>query len=301
LALVDHKGQLKWVADGFRIVQSSAKANGREIGIRGQGPSGRLTFLGFLFLVPEDPELTSEKCRDSTLESEKKDNPTLRIVGTSKIAQQSTPPVALVEYTSAGGQGKMAYMVRGFVAAGDMCGDLEFYSDAPIHTGDPDVKRIFESYGLDRQYQPQFNDVFLYGQVLYNEQQFRASGPIFEKALALLERNPGPNQKTMVRVLTDQAGMSYGMTGDIQKARAIFEAAVAKDPEYPMYYYNLACADAEEKNTAGARKHLQEAFDRKSNVLPGEKMPDPTTDDSFLPYRNDKEFWAFLVSLRAMR
>jgi hypothetical protein len=68
-----------------------------------------------------------------------------------------------------------------------------------------------------------------------------------------------------------------------------------------MYYYNLACADAEEKNLAEARKHLQQAFDRKANTLPGKSMPDPTTDDSFTPYSSDKDFWSFLEGLRAKR
>jgi tetratricopeptide (TPR) repeat protein len=89
------------------------------------------------------------------------------------------------------------------------------------------------------------------------------------------------------------------MSGDIHKSRSIFEKAIAEDPDYPLYYYNLACADAEEKNLIGAQKHLREAFDRKANVIRGEKMPDPTTDDSFLPYRDNKDFWAFLESLRA--
>ncbi len=100
------------------------------------------------------------------------------------------------------------------------------------------------------------------------------------------------------RVATDQAGMAYGLAGNIPKARAIFEAAVAKDPQYPMYYYNLACADAEEKKLADARDHLQQAFARKANVIRGETMPDPTKDDSFLPYRDNKEFWTFVESLR---
>ncbi len=91
--------------------------------------------------------------------------------------------------------------------------------------------------------------------------------------------------------------MSYGMSGDIPKARALFEAAIAKDPDYPMYYYNLACSDAEEKKLADARVHLQEAFARKGNMIPGEKLPDPTKDDSFLPYRNNKDFWKFLKDL----
>jgi hypothetical protein len=32
---------------------------------------------------------------------------------------------------------------------------------------------------------------------------------------------------------------------------------------------------------------------------PGEKMPIPTKDDSFLPYQSDKKFWAFLQALEA--
>jgi hypothetical protein len=87
------------------------------------------------------------------------------------------------------------------------------------------------------------------------------------------------------------------MSGDIPKAGAIFEAASAKDPDYPMYYYNLACADAEGKNLAGARVHLQQAFARKANMISGENMPDPTKEDAFVPYGNDKDFWASVQGL----
>jgi hypothetical protein len=41
-----------------------------------------------------------------------------------------------------------------------------------------------------------------------------------------------------------------------------------------------------EKNLAGAKNHLQQAFARKANVIDGEALPDPTKDDSFLPYRD---------------
>ncbi len=143
---------------------------------------------------------------------------------------------------------------------------------------------------------PQFKDLFLYAQTLYQHRMYAPAAPVYEKALAKLNDDPG-STKTMKRVITDQAGMSYGMSGNIAKARAIFEKAIAADPDYPLYYYNLACADAEEKNLAGAKKHLQEAFDRKANAIPGEHMPDPTQDDSFLPYRNNKEFWTFVEGL----
>ncbi len=298
LALPDHRGQLRWSAEGFKIIQSSAKPNGHEIGIRGRDETGRLTFLGFLFLVPEQAPLTSAKCRDSALQPEKKGNPTLKIIGTSENAQPGTLPVSVVTYTVNDAGGRTLYIVRGFVAAGDMCGDLELYGNASVTSEDQDVKKILASYQLDENYVPKFNDVLLYAQILYNAQMYKAAAPVFEMALTKVGENPGPSAKTMRRVVTDQAGMSYGMSGDIAKARAIFEKASEEDPDYPMYYYNLACADAEEKNLAGAQKNLQKAFDRKENVIPGEKMPDPTTDDSFLPYRENKEFWAFLEGLR---
>jgi hypothetical protein len=70
----------------------------------------------------------------------------------------------------------------------------------------------------------------LYAQILYEHEMYKAAAPIFEQALTKL--GDDQSQSTMRRVTTDQAGMSYGMSGDISKARAIFEAAVAKDPDY---------------------------------------------------------------------
>jgi tetratricopeptide (TPR) repeat protein len=299
LALPNHQGQLRWSAEGFKIIQSSAKPGGREIGIRGRSESGRLTFLAFLFLVPEQTSLTSSKCRDSALEPEKRDNPTLKIVETSEIAQSGTLPVSVVTYTVQAASGKPVYMVRGFVATGDICGDIEFYGNTPISPEDGNLKKILATYQLDGSYVPKFDDVLLYAQILYQAHMYKAAAPVFEMALSKVGDNSAASAKTMKRAVTDQTGMSYGMSGNIPKARAIFERAAAEDPDYPMYYYNLACADAEEKNLTGARINLQKAFARKVNMIAGERMPDPTTDDSFLPYRSNKEFWTFLEALNA--
>jgi tetratricopeptide (TPR) repeat protein len=296
LALVTHAGKLSWSADGYKVVESTAKPNGNEIGIRGKNGSG-ITFLGFLFLVPEQAPLTSDKCRESALDAEKKSNPSLKIQSTSAISSSGNLPVSLVNYTAQGRGGKVVYMVRGFAATADICGDLEFYSDSPITAEDVELKKVFASYTLDGKYAPTFRDALLYGQILYDAKMYKAAGPVFETALGRLSHEA--DQTTMKRVVTDQAGMAYGMSGDLQKARSIFAKAIAEDPEYPLYYYNLECADAEEKDLAGAQKHLREAFDRKANIIAGEKMPDPTTDDSFLPYRDNKAFWSFLEGLQA--
>ncbi|HEY4679353.1 MAG TPA: hypothetical protein VIJ01_19460, partial [Candidatus Angelobacter sp.] len=140
LALVDHPGQLSWFAEGFKIIESSAKPGGREIGIRGQDQSGRETFLGFLFLFPEKAPLTSAKCLDGVIGPEKKSNASLKIVGTEEISQPGNLPVSLVSYTSRGEGGKTLYLVRGFVANADICGDLEIYSYTPLSLQDSEVK-----------------------------------------------------------------------------------------------------------------------------------------------------------------
>ena len=295
LALPAHVGQLKWNAEGFRIVQSSAKPNGVEVGVRASKGSNQFTLLGFLFLFPEQAPMTSAKCRDGVMGPAKKSNPTIQIAGTSQMARSEGPPVELIAYVGQGQDGKLIYSVRGFLAMGDLCGDLEIYGNDVSVIRDPDLKKIWESYRLDPQYVPQFYDVFQDAQILYQNHNYQAAAPIFEQALTKLKGDK--DQTRWRRVATDQAGLAYGLAGNIPKARAIFETAVTKDPDYPMYYYNLACADAEEKKLADARTHLQQAFARKANVTQGETMPDPTKDDSFLPYRDNKEFWAFVESL----
>jgi tetratricopeptide (TPR) repeat protein len=128
---------------------------------------------------------------------------------------------------------------------------------------------------------------------------YKDAGPIYEQALAVLPADgaPFPSARIARRIARDQAGMSYGISGQYVKARAIFETGVAEDPDYPMYYYNLACADAGENKLPDAQAHLEQAFVRKSNVNQGETMPDPTKDDSFLPYKGNKAFWAALEHL----
>jgi hypothetical protein len=93
------------------------------------------------------------------------------------------------------------------------------------------------------------------------------------------------------RVVTDELSMSLGISGDVKGSREVNEAAIAKDPEYPLYYYNLSCADAEAGDPRAARTHLQLAFDRRVHKLKGETFSDPTEDDSLQKLRKDDAFW----------
>lgn len=300
LTLPQHKGQLRWTATGFESVQTSARPNGHEMGIRTREASGRLTSLGFLFLLPEDAQLTSEKCRDGALDQESANTPELKILSTSEIPRPRGLPVSQVVYTSRGPDGRTQFTVRGFTATGDLCGDLEFYASEPISATDADLKTIFSSFRLDPAYTPGFEDVLYYAQILYQNGQYKPAAELLEKALALVPANGSPFASARIakRVVTDQAAMAYGMADDFAAARKILQNGIAADPDYPLYYYNLACADAGEKKLTDALEHLREAFARKANLNPDETMPDPTKDDSFLPYRSDGTFWAAMEKLK---
>ena len=220
------------------------------------------------------------------------------------LRQFETGGVAYTTYVVNAKAGPPTYVARGFVASGEVCGDLEFYGKGEGITDEEMVKSLFAGYQLNPNYTPEFRDLLFYAQVLFDKQHMaKAAAPLFEKALNLVPHDGAPFPSALIakRVTRDQAGMAYGISGNLAKARAIFDQGVAEDPNYPLYYYNLACADAGENKLAEARAHLQQAFQHQADVNPGESMPDPTVDDSFTPYRNDKEFWKFVEGLKTSK
>ena len=122
------------------------------------------------------------------------------------------------------------------------------------------------------------------------------AAPHFGESLPKLAS--GPQQLTQRRIITDQLVIALGMSGNLDAARHFAERAIKTDPDYPINYYDLACADAESGNVAAARTHLEQAFARKANVIPGESMPNPATDDSILKLKADPAFWAFVQTLK---
>lgn len=153
-----------------------------------------------------------------------------------------------------------------------------------------------DAFSFDPEYVPDSQDYLKLGTLLYRvTKSYAAAGIYYQRALDTLPANAPLNAR---RVIIDQLSMSYGISGQIKLSRAVNEAAIKADPDYPLYYYNLACADAEEGKAADAKTHLQQAFDRKANTLPGEHMPDPTQDDSIQKLKKNKEFWTFVQTLK---
>jgi len=131
---------------------------------------------------------------------------------------------------------------------------------------------------------------FMYlGNTLFYQQRYQEAIAPYERA-----RQLDAASKTLTedfrRVLIDQLGMSYGMSGNLQKAKTIFEDGIRQDLDYALFHYNLACAYAEMGDLDKTLLALKNALQRKDNVLKGEAFPDPREDSSFQRYLQNDRF-----------
>ena len=142
---------------------------------------------------------------------------------------------------------------------------------------------------LLQDYKPDSATEFGYGSIFYLHRDWARASVHYERSLQL-EKQSRTLNPTQWNVMVDNLGMAYGMSGDMSKAKAIFEYGTQENPTYPMFRYNLACADAELGDLDAALEQLKLAFQNKSHSNPGEGMPDPAKDDSFKRYLNDPRF-----------
>ncbi len=127
------------------------------------------------------------------------------------------------------------------------------------------------------------------GSALFSKGDYQGAIKPYQKALDLEDKNP-TLEKSIWRVLVDNLGMAYGISGDLKKAKATFEYGLSKDPDYPMFHYNMACTFAEMNDEDQTIAYLRSAFKNKENMIAGEVMPNPATDDSFARFMKDEKF-----------
>jgi tetratricopeptide (TPR) repeat protein len=150
-------------------------------------------------------------------------------------------------------------------------------SDAPVPTGN---SMIF----------------FQEGSRYFLAHQYRLAIAPYQKAFEI-EKSTPTLEKNLWRVLVDNLSMSYGISGDLTSARETLTYGVSKDPDYPLFYYNLACVTAEKGDLPDTENYLKLAFERRENLIPGETFPDARVDDSFQKLLLQREFRQFVNSL----
>jgi tetratricopeptide (TPR) repeat protein len=110
---------------------------------------------------------------------------------------------------------------------------------------------------------------------LYFQREYADSIAEYERALELTEHT-GELAPAERRIAIDQLGMAYGLSGRLLEARTVFEHAIARDPGYAPFHYNLACTHAELKDLERALSALERAV--AAEPLP-EGLPNPRDDD----------------------
>jgi tetratricopeptide (TPR) repeat protein len=188
--------------------------------------------------------------------------------------------------------------VYAFAAGPHTCAELHLTQAGSTPASDPLFQNEIDHLRFEPDYGPTWQDFNTIASSFYDTMRdFRAAAVFYRRALETLPSSPATlNQR---RTMTDQLAMSYAIYGDVKNSYNVNEDAILQDPTYPYYYYNLACVDAELHNPLDARRHLELAFARRGNALPGEPLPNPLTDTSIQKLQSNRVFWLWLKSFIA--
>jgi len=148
---------------------------------------------------------------------------------------------------------------------------------------------------------PNSRELLDIGNALYRQRNYAQAIPPYQKAFELEKVEPQLD-RNLWRVLIDNLGMAYGMTGHLKEARSTFEQGIQADPTYPMFHYNLAGTFAGMNDLDHAMHSLATAFRYRKNQNPGEKgMPDPRQDSSFQRFMRNETFRTLVNDLTATK
>jgi tetratricopeptide (TPR) repeat protein len=300
-ALEIDAGQASW--------EAHVRADGKETQMKAMNRADHLLVTAFLQQVKFGA--SAEKCRAEWWSMTAKSTP----FKLKDVVQSERNGSALVEYIIPEFKGMPVRQksVHAYVGSGDLCAEVhlskvQFVAEdqqlfdevlASIHLL-PDATAAEIPRNTQAQQgenHAEVNQLFGAASRLYLDHNYAAAAQVYEKTLTLEKQNAGLSQ-TYFRVLIDNLGMSYGMTGHLPEAKKTFEYGITRDPEYPLFYYNLACTYGEMGRMNESLEQLRLTYKYKANTIPGESLPDPLTDDSFHKFVKDK---AFVSAVRQMQ
>ena len=185
--------------------------------------------------------------------------------------------------------------IDAFLASTYTCGEIRVSKIPYVSLDDQAFNAALDSFVFEPSYTPTVQDYFGAGMIFYRLTSFGAAVVYFQRALDTLPAEAPVNAR---RVLTDQLSIALAMSGQFERNRILNEAAIKADGDYPIYYYNLARADALQGDGVNARLHLKQTYAHEDNLPAGEQMPDPINDEAFGKLRDDPSFSAFVESLQ---
>jgi len=145
-----------------------------------------------------------------------------------------------------------------------------------------------------------FDENMREGEVAYAAQDYPAAAKAYGVALEQEKAKPKLEKKQWYALVNNTA-MSYTLAGDTKNARLVLAYGVSKDFDYPMFHYILARTFGVEGSAGDAINHLEKAFERRSKLPAGEKLPDPLTDPSFASFASDDPFKKAVARMKSGR
>ena len=127
------------------------------------------------------------------------------------------------------------------------------------------------------------------GDLLSQERRFSDAALEYTTALDLNAKQSSLSDDEKLQA-TDSQGVAYAESGNLPRAKEIYEAAIKQNPDYPLFYYNLACVYAEMHQLDPALENLKKAWDLRDKMPEGVRFPDPRKDTSFGAYLKDPRF-----------
>jgi tetratricopeptide (TPR) repeat protein len=292
MAIPGVKGVLEFDV-GPTTPETRVRPDGKEVQLRAFGRPDKLDITAFLQQVTFPA--SAERCRDEWWPDTKK-GPFQRDNLQETAAKDG---IARVEFIVPEFQGVKVHQknVHAYLGAGNLCAEIHLSKVA----FNPDDQKLFEDFlasvklrpdALPSAEQSQDRDSsyhFAEGSKFYLQQNYSEAENSYLKALDLNRRDHALS-KDYFHVLVDNLGMSYGISGKLMQAEATFLFGLTQDPEYPMFYYNLACTYGEMDKMSDALAQLRLAYKYKANMIAGETFPDPLKDDSFRRFVDKEEF-----------
>lgn len=296
-SLPERKGALSVQLGTLQINDMSFKPDGTGVRVLARSPEGLIMTL---FLQPAEKPGDSTVCRSEWwsktrkgLESKVK----IKDVKTYELGSIAIAEYRVPEFNGAPVDQKS---VHAYFAGGDLWGEIHLSKVQSRTQDDKLFSAVLEKAALDPAYMPTAMDYMQFGSATYLLKDYKSAARYYQRTLDA-ERQKRTLSKTMFQVLVDNLGMAYGISGDLEKSRAVLEYGISQDPDYPLFYYNMACYYGELGRRDEAIAQLRKAYARKANGIPGEGgIPDPLEDSSFTKFKGDRKFTEAVAEMKRL-
>jgi len=272
------------------------RPDGLESQMRALGREDHLLITAFLQHVKFPA--SAERCRAEWWPGTEKGSRS-RNIKLEHIHQSMDNEIARVEYTvpEVAGQPIKQKSLHAYLGNGDLCAEIHMSKVLFV----PEEQKLFEDVlaavrllpddTVSQTAVPSRDAMYFLeqGSRSYVQRDYPTAAQQYQRALDL-EKDHRILSQDLFRVLVDNLGMSYGISGNLPKAKETFEYGITQDAEYPIFYYNMACTYGEMGKMDESLEQLRLAYKYKTNIIAGERFPDPLKDDSFRKFVNDDKF-----------